>query len=300
MYLIRTYSMVTIVLSASIVAGCQSQQSFKTPDDAVAALETAVQKENKKDLRELFGTRIDELKTGDAEVDDSDFIIFSRRLEAAHKIEPDGPDRATILIGQEQWPFAVPLVKEKKGWRFDTDAGIEEMTNRYIGRNERLTIDACFTVIDAQAEFFERDPDGCGVKHFAPRIMSTEGKKDGLYWPVTGNEDPSPIGPVFAMAATRKDEKGQRIPFNGYFYRLLTSQGPTAPGGAMDYMSDGKLTRGWAAIGWPAKYGHTGIMSFMFGSDGTVYEKDLGDDSSMTASEMSAFDPGDGWTAVNR
>lgn len=298
MIYLRASTSLTVVFSSIILGGCQSQRTFQSPDAAVAALETAVQTRDRKELRELFGPDAEKLKTGDPDVDDADFIVFSRRLEAARKIQKDGADEATLLIGEEHWPFAVPLVKDKKGWRFNTDAGIEELTNRYIGRNELDTIAACKTLIDAQIEYFERDPDGIGIKHYAQRLQSTDGKKDGLSWPVEGNEDPPPIGPVFAAAAIRKDAAGKPIPFHGYSYKLITSQGPTAPGGAMNYLVDGKLTGGWAAIAYPAEYGETGIMSFLFGSTGIVFQKDLGDDTRTESPAMTSFDPGNGWTAV--
>ena len=277
-----------------MLTGCQSQQTFSTVDEAVSALQAAAKSRDKSEVRALFGERVNELKTGDPVLDEQDFVVFSRRLEAGHQIQMDGDDYATLLVGKEQWPFAVPLVKGDKGWHFDTDAGIEEMENRFIGRNERLTIAACNTLIDGQAEYFERDPENTGVKHYAQKMMSTPGKKDGLYWPVTGNEDPPPIGPVFAESAARRDEKGQPIPFNGYRYKVLTTQNAGAPGGAKNYLVDGKLTNGWAAIAWPAEYDRTGVMSFMFGSDGVVYEKDLGDDTSLEVASITAYDPS-GW-----
>jgi hypothetical protein len=203
-----------------------------------------------------------------------------------------------VLIGEDQWPFAVPLVLKGSKWYFDTDAGLEELTNRRIGRNELRTIAACRTLIDAQAEFFERDPDGLGVKHYAPRLMSTEGKKDGLYWPAPGGVDPSPIGPVMASAAARRDEEGERIPFNGYLFKPLDRQGQSAPGGAMDYRQEGQLTRGWAVLAYPAVYGETGIMSFLCSSHGIVYEQDLGDQTDQIVAEIDAFDPDSPWQNV--
>ena len=286
------------VLSVVANGGCQSQRNFKSPDDAVVALNDAVQRQDVKELHRLFGPRVDELKSGDPDMDKDDMIIFARRLTTECNVQQDSPDHVTLLIGEEQWPFAVPLTKDGQAWRFDTDAGIDETTNRRIGRNERLTIEACRTFIDAQVEYFARDPDGSGVQHYAAKVMSTEGAKDGLYWPVTGNEDPSPIGPVLAYAAVRKESSGQFIPFNGYFYRLVTNQGATAPGGAMDYLVDGKLTRGWAAVAYPAKYGESGIMSFLFGSTGVIYQQDLGNDTSSATVQITVFDPGPDWTPV--
>lgn len=297
MTVLRTFMFMLCL--AAIQCGCQSQRTFTTPDQAVAALKQAVQDDDKKELKALFGPQLEDLKSGDPDADEADIVVFSRRLAEAGRVELDAPDHATLLIGHEQWPFAVPLVKEGDEWRFDTPAGIDELESRRIGRNERLTIAACRTLIDAQAEYFDRNPEGDGPKHYAQKLKSAEGRKDGLYWPVTGNEDPSPIGPVMAEAAARRDAGGDVVPYNGYSYRLLTSQGASASGGSMDYLADGRLTRGWAAIAWPAEYGETGIMSFLFGSTGAIYQQDFGDDTAKIAADLPSFDPGSGWTPVN-
>jgi len=193
-----------------------------------------------------------------------------------------------LLVGRDQWPFAMPLMKTDQGWQFDTDTGIEEINARRIGLNERLTIAACF---------FERDPDSQGVKHYARRLMSSEGRKDGLHWPVTGNEDPSPIGPVLATAATRADERGERIPYHGYRYKLLTRQGEAASGGAVEYETQGMLTEGWAAVASPDNYAITGVMTFIISHDGIVYEQDLGPETARLVNAMTSFNPSSDWEA---
>jgi len=291
-----------MLVAAALLApasGCQSQRTFRSPDEAVTALADAVKQQDKAELRQIFGPQAEELKSGDPDQDHDDAIVFARKLAAGHKIRQDAADRATVLVGDDEWPFAVPLVMKRGVWQFDTDAGLDELTNRRIGRNELLTIAACRTLIDAEAEFFNRDPDGLGMKHYAQRLMSTEGKKDGLYWPAPGGVDPSPIGPVMALATTRRDEKGQRIPFNGYLFKLLDRQAASAPGGAMDYRQDGQLTRGWAVIAYPAEYGVTGIMSFLASSHGTVYQQDLGDNTDKTVAGTDAMDPSSGWQKVD-
>jgi len=285
-----------IVLAAG-TGGCESQRTFQSPEAAVTSLSEAISAGDRDELRALFGPRAAELRSGDVEQDRQDFASFGRSLESGHVIEPDGEDRATVLVGEERWPFAVPLVNEQGGWRFDTDAGIEELTNRRIGRNELRTIAACRTLIEAQAEYRGVDRDGDGVLEYAQRLMSTPGTRDGLYWPAPGGVDPSPIGPVLAFAAARTDEGGHRLPYNGYFYRLLTAQGSGAPGGAMSYFSGADLTGGWAVIAWPAEYGETGVMSFLAGHGGVVYERDLGPDSAAVA--IAEFDPSAGWTPVS-
>ena len=276
----------------------EEQRTFDSPEAAVAALKEAIQQEDKDELHRIFGPDVEELKSGDPDQDREDAARFARRLESGTKIQQDGPDHATLLIGQEQWPFAVPLVKEGSQWLFDTDEGLEELTNRRIGRNELQVIAALQTIIAAQAEFFDRDPDGLGVKHYARRMVSEEGKKNGLYWPSPGGVDPSPIGPVLAAAATRRDEQGQKVPYYGYLFKMLYSQAASAPNGAMDYLQDGHLTRGWAGIAYPAEYGVTGVMSFLVSNAGKVYQKDLGADTDSAVEQIEAFDPADGWQTV--
>ena len=296
----NTSVFVLAAAAISLAGGCQpsQQRTFRSPEDAVTALNVAVEQWDKRELQRLFGPEVEKLKTGDPDQDRDDAIVFARRLAAARKIQHDGPDHATVLIGQEEWPFAVPLVMEDSAWRFDTDAGLEEMSNRRIGRNELLTIAACRTLIDAQAEFFDRDPDGLGVKHYAQKLMSTEGKKDGLYWPAPGGVDPSPIGPVMALAASRRDEKGERVPYHGYLFKVLDRQAASAPGGAMEYRENGQLTRGWAVLAYPAVYGETAITSFLCSNGGAVYQQDLGPDTHAAVEQIDAFDPGAGWQEV--
>ncbi len=289
-------SLLLIWSIALLVTGCQSQATYKSPDQAAAALVDAVKHRDKAELRHIFGPDAEELKSGDSDQDRADAIIFARQLESAYKIRQDSGEHATLLIGQEQWPFAVPIVKAGSSWKFDTDAGLEELTNRRIGRNELRTIAACRTLIDAQQEYYEADPDSAGTKHYAGRLLSHEGQKDGLYWPAgPGGVEPSPIGPVLAFAAVHRDANGQRLPFNGYLFKPLYKQAAAAPGGEMDYMQDGRLTRGWAVLAYPAEYDKTGIMSFLASSTGKVYEKDLGEQTDKAVESIDAFDPSDGW-----
>ena len=286
-------------LLAALVLGlgaCQGQRTYPTPEAALTALTAAVKQGDKGELRRIFGPQAEELKSGDPDQDRADMTVFSRRLEQAAKLQRNDDTTMTVLVGNEQWPFAVPLVKADNAWRFDTDSGLDELTNRRIGRNELRTIECCRTVIDAQAEFFARETEG---KHFyADRLMSTPGKKDGLYWDSPGGVDPSPIGPVFAASASRKDENGKRIPFNGYLVKVLERQAAGAPGGAMEYRVDGRLVKGWAVVLYPAEYDVTGIMSFLVSNAGIIYQKDLGEDTQKMIDTMTAFDPSNGWTTV--
>ena len=296
---IKPLSTIVAALALAALAGCQSQQTFQTPEAAVTALDQAAAAQNRAELQSIFGPDGSQLASGDPDQDYDDLARFSAALAAQHALQMDGPDAATILVGPDQWPFAVPLVRENGVWRFDTAAGIEEMTDRRIGRNELRTIEALDTLMDAQAEYKARNPDRAATPHFADRLMSSPGKKDGLYWEAIGGVDPSPIGPALASAAARTDASGARMPFYGYSYKLLRSQGAAAPGGAKDYMKNGQLVDGWAVLAWPADYDRTGVMSFMASANGVIYQKDLGQDTAKAAEAITSFDPGDGWQPVN-
>lgn len=279
--------------------GCESQRQFESPESALAALTAAAENADKPEIRAIFGPRANELRSDDIDQDKQDIQSFRRSLLESCKVEKLDEDTAILLVGEHQWPFAVPLVREGDRWIFDTDAGIEELDNRRIGRNELRTMAACKTVVDAQIEYHSADRDGDGVLEYADRLMSSEGKRDGLYWPSPGGVDPSPIGPVFAEAAIRVDDQGERIPFNGYRFRPLTRQGAGAPGGAMDYRSGDNLTGGWALIAWPAEYDHTGVMSFLIGHGGVLYQADLGPDTANVVAGITEFDPSTNWTPVS-
>lgn len=291
----KTAGSLGLLVGAAWLGGCQSQSTFSKPEDAVTKLASAVEQKDRGEMRELFGSRVSELRSDDPDLDRTDLDVFARRLKEQHQIEMQSDDRAVVLLGQDRWPFAVPIVKEKDAWRFDTDAGIEELNNRRIGRNELQVIGACRTLIDAQREYISMDRNGDGVPEYAQRLMSTEGTHDGLYWPAPGGVDPSPIGPVLAQAATRTDDQGHRIPYYGYLFKALYKSGPGASGGARDYKVNGRLTNGWAVIARPAEYDVSGVMSFLLGSDGTVYEKDLGPDTEAIVQKMDAYDPSNGW-----
>lgn len=283
------------LLGALGASGCQSQQTFDSPEDAVSALERAAVADDKPALRRIFGPNIEDLRSGDPEQDELDVAAFRRSLAEASAVQRDNDSHATLLVGDVRWPFAVPLVRNGDGWRFDTDAGAIELENRRIGRNEIRTIETCRVLFDAQNEYKSRDRDGDGVPQFADRLLSTPGNKDGLYWPAPGGVDVSPIGPVLAEAATRTGDSGERLPYYGYRYRLLESQGAGTRGGAMNYRDEqGRLSRGWAVIAWPDEWDVTGVMTFMVSHEGYIYERDLGPDTESAAAAITTYDPA-GW-----
>ncbi len=293
-------TLTAVALCVLALGACNSQRHYDSPEAAVAALTKAADARDHSEIRRIFGPDAAELRSGDDDQDKLDAASFRRSLSEAAVVERQGDDDATLLIGEVRWPFAVPLVRGEDGtWRFDTDAGIDELENRRIGRNELWTIEALLTLTAAQNEYIAIDRDSDGAREYAARLLSSPGARDGLYWDSPGGVDPSPIGPVLAAAAQRRDEKGNHVPYHGYRYRLLTSQGAGAPGGAMNYESSSGLTAGWAAIAWPDEYDGTGVMSFMVSSNGVVYQKDLGLDTESAAAAITDFDPSTGWTPVS-
>ena len=210
----------------------------------------------------------------------------------------EGADKAVLVLGNQDWPFPIPLVRKDGTWRFDTVAGREEILFRRIGRNELAAIQTILAFVDAQQEYAEKGIGGNGV--YAQRIVSRPATKDGLYWPAQSGEDESPLGDLAASAAAEGYRAGQqRIPYHGYYYKVLTRQGPNAPGGALDYVVRGKMIGGFALVAYPAQYGNSGVMTFLVNHQGTIYEKDLGEQTAGIAPGMTAFNPDGTWQRVS-
>ncbi|MBP8284223.1 MAG: DUF2950 domain-containing protein [Chromatiaceae bacterium] len=275
---------------------------FETPDDAALALIEAAAAEGFDLLLAILGPDLAEMVSGDPVADAADREWFVENARLSAQIEDETGDSALLVIGPDDWPFPIPLAKDDRGWFFDTAAGLEELLNRRIGLNEIYTLAALRAFVEAQREYAAADPMGQGIPVFADRILSSEGKRDGLYWPTQPGEPTSPLGPLVAEAvgagygASPSDE-GPR-PFHGYLYKILTAQGDQAPGGAMSYFKEGRLTQGVALLAWPARYGHSGIMTFLVNHKGLVYEQDLGEDTGALAAAIDAYNPGEGWRAA--
>jgi len=275
---------------------------FETPDAAAMALIEAAAAEGRDALEGVLGSDLDELVSGDPVADAADRQRFVELAQEAAQIEDETEDGAILVIGPEDWPFPIPLAKDEQGWYFDTQAGIEEVLDRRIGLNELHAVATARAFVDAQMEYAAADPDGDGVRAYAGRLWSSEGKKDGLYWPTQEGEPESPMGPLVAEAVeegyqAREEGEGPR-PYHGYYFRILTAQGPAAPGGAKRYFNDGRLTEGVALLAWPASYGNSGIMSFQVNQRGLVYEADLGEDTATAAAAIDAYNPDDAWEPV--
>lgn len=284
-----SFSLALIVLLAPAVLA--AEQSFPSPDAAAAALVDALGSTKADDakLAALFGK--DWKRYVPADVDRADVDAFLAGYGKAHRIDtrPDGT--AAITVGDGGWTFPVPLRKHADGWRFDNAAGAVEMRARQIGRNELATVQSTRAYHDAQIEYALQDHDGDGVLEYARKVISTDGQHDGLYWSDDDSGDVSPLGPLFADAKAGSD-------WHGYHFRILDGQGQSAPGGAFSYLLGDNMSRGFALVAWPARYGETGVMTFVISHDGEVFEKDLGPATATVAGAMKAFDPDDSWTEV--
>lgn len=294
-------ALLVVGLVSLLSQGCTHQpQGFASPEEAVQALATAVRADDVRKLRGIFGSEGDEvLSSGDEVADRQVRQKFLTLYDEKHAIVDEG-DGKTLVLGKLDWPFPIPLVKEQDKWFFDCDAGKEEILNRRIGRNELSTIQVCRAIGDAQNEYALLDPNNDGVHEYAQKFMSTKGKKDGLYWPAAEGEKPSPLGELVVEATGEGyvAKEGRPIPYHGYYYRILKEQGPHAPNGALNYVVNGKMMLGFAVLAYPADYDNSGIMTFIMGPDGVVYQKDLGEQTEKIASQMKVFDPGEGWKKV--
>ena len=276
-----------------------TQKTYATPEAAADALAAAISAEGNAALLEVLGPKAKPIvDSGDPVADANARKRFEEAWAQAHAIETEGDAKATLDVGSDRWPFPVPIVKEPSGWRFDTDAGDDEILARRIGRNERGAIQACLAYVDAQDDYYRMDPDKDGLLHYASRIASTPGKRDGLYYPTKEGEPESPLGPLFVGAKQEGYAPGKGEPYHGYRYRILTSQGPHAKGGAYDYVARKQLFGGFALVAWPATWGSSGVMTFLVNQDGVVFEKDLGPDTAKAVAKIKSFDPDPSWKAV--
>jgi len=241
----------------------------------------------------------DIISSGDKVSDDAVRARFVASYDAKHQVAMEGDSNAVLVIGDNDYPFPIPLHRNKNGtWSFDTDEGRIEVLARRIGHNELDAIQTCLAYVDAQNDYAAKDR-GAGIGAYAQRFISTEGKKDGLYWPTAQGEEESPLGPLFAAASAQGYHAGQgRTPYHGYYYKILTKQGPAAAGGAVDYVVNGKMFGGFALAAYPAEYRNSGVMTFIVNHDGTVFQKDLGPKTDQIAEAITAFNPDKGWTRV--
>ena len=285
------------VAMASAAASAQEpkQRAFASPEEAVKAFVAAAGSGDVKALQEILGPGSESIvQSGDAVADRRGRERFVQAFGEANKLARQGDAKAILLVGKDDWPLPIPIVKDASGWRFDTKQGSEEILNRRIGRNELSAIQAVLAYVDAQREYYLRNPQGDKLLQYAQRISSSRGKRDGLYFPTKAGEKPSPLGPLFASAKAEGYTK-EDIGYHGYHYRIVRGQGPSAPGGAYDYVAQGRMIGGFALVAWPVAYGRSGVMTFIVNHDGVVYEKDLGPDTTAAVKKMTRFNPDKSW-----
>jgi hypothetical protein len=287
-----------VLAAASLIwsVPANAQQAFPNPDDAASALAAAVKAGAKQDILKVLGPDGEDIvDSGDGVADKDARDKFLAAYDAKHSVKVDGK-KAELIIGADDFPFPIPLVRAKTGWEFDSAQGRQEILYRRIGRNELDTIQTCLAFVDAEDEYADKDR-GDGVGTYAQRIVSSPGKTDGLYWPSDKND--SPLGELAAEATSEGYKaSSEPQPYHGYYFRILTKQGQSAQGGDLDYVVKGKMIGGFALVAYPADYGNSGVMTFIVNHAGTVYQKDLGENTEAVASAMKSFDPDKSWKKV--
>ena len=286
-----------VCLLATTVCYAAGAKRFASPEQAVQELIASARAGDSAAILAVLGPDAKELvQSGDAEADREGRARFVKAYGEANKLVKVADTLTLLVIGKDEWVFPIPMVKDTAGWYFDTREGKEEILNRRIGRNELSAIHAAQAYVDAQREYYERNPQNDKLLQYAQRFASGEGRRDGLYFPAKAGEPASPLGPLFdRLQAGGKGEEGKRAPYFGYYYRILKAQGPDAPGGAYSYVAQGRMIGGFALVAWPAAYGNTGVMTFLVNHDGVVFQKDLGSGTAAAAQKMTRFNPDKTW-----
>jgi hypothetical protein len=292
-----------LMIPAVIAATEDSEQSlFVSPDQAVVALQDAVKANDTNALQRLFGPAIREITNPDPVQRANNLASFAKRL--AESIELAKQDNGTVVLrlGNEHWPFPIPLAQKGDKWFFDTLAGKEEILNRRIGGNELSALEVCHAYVKAQREYIQKGHDGTGVMEYAQRMQSTPGRKDGLFWTTKPGEEESPFGPLVASACEEGYSQEsvsatprKHDPFHGYIFRILRKQGKDAPGGKFDYVINGHMVAGFALLAYPAQWGNSGVMTFIVNQQGKVYQKNLGEKTDELAKEIEEYNPDETW-----
>lgn len=277
------------------------QRVYPSPEAAAQDLIDALESNDRETIHSVLGPDVSRLGSGDpvADADEREDFLSAARLR--HRIAYEDDSTAYMEIGAEDWRLPIPIVKEDSGWRFDTQEGVEDYLDLRIGRNELHTIATMRAYVDAQYEYAAANPTGGNVRQFAQRFTSSEGQRDGLYWPAAPDEAESPFGPLMAEAVEEgyfQTQASEPAPYHGYFFRILTVQGEHAPGGALPYVINGRMTSGFGLLAYPAAYGNSGIMTFIVNQRGIVYQKDLGEDTRTRADRIIAYDPDSSWKPV--
>ena len=284
--------------------GAMEQQGYATADDAAAALAAALRAQDLNRVLAVIGPESRAwLTSGDEVADRGEWERFIAAYDRKHVIGTTSDGRAILVVGADDWPFPAPLVRRGERWFFDAAAGAQELLNRRIGRNELDTIQTLLAIVDAQREYAAGDLDGNGSPDYALRFVSTPGKRDGLFWPVAEGEPASPLGDLIGAAARegygRRDNDGPPRPYHGYFFRILSGQGKAARGGAFSYLVGDRLIGGFAVLAYPAKYGVSGVMTFIVNHEGVVFQKNLGRETLTVARRIKTYNPDASWRKVD-
>ncbi len=281
-----------------------SQELFSSPEDAMKALVEAVKTKDKSALDQIFGAAAKELLSGDEVQDAAEFEAFTKHVAEKANLVKESDSKVTLYVGNENWPFPIPIVRKDGQWFFDTLAGREEILNRRIGENELINILVCRTYVKAQREYAIKDWNGDGVLAYAQKLRSDPGKKNGLFWRAAPGEEVSPLGELVAQARMEGYKKGKSLfkeqptPFHGYYFKILTRQGKNAPGGKYNYVINGNMVGGFALAAFPSNWGKSGVMTFIVNQQGKVYQKNLGPNTVKIAQQMKEYNPDKTWTPV--
>jgi hypothetical protein len=284
-----------VALSACATVGQRTQQSFATPREAVTALLDTIERDDKSALIQILGSDYrDQVVTADWNATREERERISQAASDTYALSDISETEVELIVGIDRWPFPIRIVTDGAGWYFDTERGLVEIVNRRIGRNELRAIALSHAYVDAQIEYATRDRNGDGYLEYARRLSSTPGTRDGLYWPASDDEPPSPFGPLVTRAERYLDTLEPGDPIRGYYFRVLTRQGDNPPGGRHDYIIDGRMVAGFALVAFPAEYDNTGAMTFVVSQRGVVYQRDLGD----RGAKVEEYDPDDSWSVV--
>jgi Protein of unknown function (DUF2950) len=293
--------MLAILVEPATIRAAETGQTFATPEAAVAAFAAATDAKDTNALQAIFGSAAD-IENPDQVQAARELQVFTDALNTTNQLVHESDTNCVLEVGDQAWPFPIPLVKQADGrWFFDTEAGKEEILNRRIGRNELSTLRSMRAYVEAQRDYAGSDRLGNGVLQYAQKIISSPDLKDGLYWPTNLDGEISPLGPLVARAQAagyRPPEQSADTapePFHGYYFKILTRQGKHAPGGKYDYIINGNMIGGFALVAWPAEYGNSGIMTFIVNQQGRVYQKDLGTKTGKLAPAVKTYDPDSTW-----
>jgi len=308
----RSISFIAALLAAATLVfawsagepGAASQRLFSTPEDALKALHGAAQAKDRAAMDQIFGSSYKDLLSGDEVQDAAEFAEFVEHLAEKTNLVKESDSKVTLYIGNENWPFPIPISKKDDQWFFDTEAGREEILNRRVGEDELIAILVCRSYVKAQREYVLKDWEGDGVVKYAQKLRSDPGKKNGLFWRSRPGEEVSPLGELVAQARMEGYRKTKAVfreeptPFHGYYFKVMTRQGTNAPGGGYNYIINGNMVAGFALVASPSNWGKSGVMTFIVNQQGKVYQKNLGPNTLKIAQAMEEFNPDKTWTLV--